>query len=110
MSLIEDSLLVDKLKAVRQAEKELKDEKNNYYLILGEWLENALQDNNEALQALFIQESENKQYLSRKHDRNVAKKIADKLSAVTKIKVSDHVSSIENQVSQGSLIDDGHRY
>lgn len=94
MSLIEDSLLVEKLAAVRLAEQAVKDEKNNYYLVLGEWLENALQDDNEHLQALFISEADNKNYLSRKGDRNIAKRIADKLSAINRTKSSEHVQSM----------------
>lgn len=97
MSLIEDTLLPEKLKAVRKAKKELEDEKNNYYLVLGEWLENALQDDNNELKKLFISESENKKYLSRKYDRNIAKKIADKLSATDKLKASNHAQNIANQ-------------
>lgn len=94
MSLIEDSLLTEKLAAVRQAEKALKDEKNSYYLVLGEWLESALQNDNEQLRELFIAEADNKNYLSRKGDRVIARKISDKLSAMDKVKPSDHVQSI----------------
>lgn len=100
MSLIEESLLAEKLEAVKQAQNALNDEKNNYYLVLGEWLENALQGDNQELKNLFISESENTKYLKRKNDRSIAKKIADKLSAVDKVKTSNHSENISNNAKK----------
>lgn len=94
MSLIEDSLLIEKLEAVKQAQNALNEEKSNYYVVLGEWLENALQGDNQQLKDYFINESENTKYLKRKNDRSIAKKIADKLSAMNKSQSSNHVQNI----------------
>lgn len=100
MSLIENSLLADKLDAVKQAQNALNDEKNNYYVVLGEWLENALQSDNQEIKDFFIKEADNNKFLKRKNDRTVAKKIADKLQATSKVKSSDHSKNFEAKGGQ----------
>lgn len=100
MSLIENSLLADKLDAVKQAQNALNDEKNNYYVVLGEWLENALESDNQEIKDFFIKEADNNKFLKRKNDRIVAKKIADKLEAISKVKSSNHSKSFETSDGQ----------
>lgn len=107
MSLIEDSLLADKLDAVKQAQNALNDEKNNYYIVLGEWLENALQSDNKDIKDFFVREAENTKFLKRKHDRVIAKKVADKLQAISKVKTSDSSKSLEHKNSDDILTNSG---
>lgn len=100
MSLIENSLLAEKLEAVKQAQNALNDEKNNYYVVLGEWLENALQSDNQEIKDFFIKEADNNKFLKRKNDRIVAKKIAEKLQASNKVKSSNHAENLEVESDQ----------
>lgn len=106
MSLIEDSLLIEKLEAVKQAQNALNEEKSNYYVVLGEWLENALQGDNQQLKDYFISESENTKYLKRKNDRSIAKKIADKLSAINKLQNSNYAqNTVKNSGQHNANLD-----
>ena len=104
MSIISDNLLSDKLQAVKQAELELQAEKDRIYIVLGEWLEQALSDNkNQDLITLFVRECENKNYLSKKTQRTTAKRVADKLATTAKTTDSKHADTVaKNQAVTGS--------
>lgn len=107
MSIVNDSLFEEKVKELQEIEKQLEQEKNNVYNVLGQWLANALDDkNNKQLIDLFVNKHDDKKYLSLKRQRAVSKKIADNLKSLSKTADSNHADNVVNPAKKAEKIDD----
>ena len=107
MSVIKDDLFAENLSKLKEIKQALTDDKNDALITLGAWLDNALDDdNNNDLRQLFIDNAENKKYLTKQYQRDLTKKIAANLKVNDKIKVSNHNKTItNNDNNQASSLD-----
>lgn len=106
MSIIKDDLFAENLAKLKEIKQALTDDKNDALVTLGTWLDNALSDdNNNDLRKLFIDNAENKKYLTKQHQRDLTKKLADTLTVNDKVKDSNHAQNIANNNSQVSSSD-----
>lgn len=107
MSIIKDDLFAENLAKLKEIKQALNDDKNDALVTLGTWLDNALSDdNNNDLRKLFIDNAENKKYLTKQHQRDLTKKLADTLTVNDKVKDSKHAQNIANNInSQASSSD-----
>lgn len=95
MSIINDDLFTENVSKLKEIKKALNDNKNDALITLGIWLDNALSDdNNNELRKLFIDNAENKKYLTKQNQRNLTKKLADNLVVNSKVKASNHDQTI----------------
>lgn len=118
MSIVSDDLFADKIKQLQALKNEINQDKDEVYKILGEWLANALaDDNNYELQAIFLGAYDSTQYLKLKKRRELLVPIAQKLESKvkesgSKIKVTPSnfrppQTSPNHQDSQDHLLFDG---
>ena len=85
MSIVSDDLFADKMKQLQALKKEINQDKQELYKVMGEWLANALgDDDNHELQAIFLDSYDNTQYLKLKRHRELLAPIAHKLEAKAK--------------------------
>ena len=107
MSIIKDDLFAENLAKLKEIKQALNDDKNGALITLGTWLDNALSDdNNSDLRKLFIDEAENKKYLTKQHQRDLTKRLADTLTVNDKVKDSNHAQTIaKNNNNQASSLD-----
>ena len=95
MSIIKDDLFAENLAKLKEIKQALNNDKNDALVTLGTWLDNALSDdNNNDLRKLFIDNAENKKYLTKQHQRDLTKRLADNLTVNDKVKDSNHAQNI----------------
>lgn len=107
MSIIKDDLFAENLAKLKEIKQALTDDKNDALVTLGTWLDNALSDdNNNDLRKLFVDNAENKKYLTKQHQRDLTKRLAETLTVNDKVKDSNHAQNIaNNNNSQASSSD-----
>lgn len=108
MSIIKDDLFAENLAKLKEIKQALNNDKNDALVTLGTWLDNALSDdNNNDLRKLFIDNAENKKYLTKQHQRDLTKRLADNLTINDKVKDSNHAQNIakNNDNNQASSLD-----
>ena len=80
MSVISDDLFADKIKQLQAIKKEINQDRLEAHQVLGEWLANALDDDdNHELQAIFLDAHDNENYVRLKKHREFLKAIANKI-------------------------------
>ena len=81
MTIISDDLFADKLKQLQALKDEINQDREEIHKVMGEWLANALgDDNNHELQAIFLDEHDNTKYLRLKKHRDLLGTVANKLN------------------------------
>lgn len=110
MSIISDDLFADKLKQLQALKKEINQDKEELYKVMGEWLASALGDNNNhELQAIFLDSHDNAKYLKLKRHRELLLPIAQKLESKVKVTPSNfrpQQTTPEYQHDQDNLLFD----
>ena len=107
MSVISDDLFADKIKQLQALKKEIDQDRLEAHKILGEWLANALDDDdNHELQAIFLDAHDNESYVRLKKHREFLKSIAHKMQGEAKETPSSFTPPKNSQDSDhGSLLD-----
>ena len=107
MSVISDDLFADKIKQLQAIKKEIDQDRLEAHKILGEWLANALDDDdNHELQAIFLDAHDNEKYVRLKKHREFLKSIAHKMQGEAKETPSSFTPPKNSQDSDhGSLLD-----
>lgn len=108
MSIIKDDFFAENLAKLIEIKQALNNDKNDAIVTLGTWLDNALSDDkNNDLRKLFIDNAENKKYLTKQHQRDLTKRLADTLTVNDKVKDSNHAQNIakNNDNNQASSLD-----
>ncbi len=104
MSVISDEFFPDHLAKLQAIKNEMDEGKTNVHNTLGIWLDNALSDkNNNQIRELFIKDAENKNYLTKKGQRDITRKIASNLSVNVRLKNSNHAENINDDYDQTVL-------
>lgn len=108
MSVISDDLFANKIKQLQALKKEIDQDRLEAHKILGEWLANALDDDdNHELQAIFLDAHDNEKYVRLKKHREFLKSIAHKMQGEAKETPSSFTPPKNSQNSDhGSLFDD----
>lgn len=108
MSVISNDLFADKMRQLQDLKKEIDQDRQEAHQVLGEWLANALDDNNNhELQALFLKAHNNEKYVRLKKHRELLKLIAHKVKSEAKVAPSSFTPPKSSQESEhGSLFDD----
>ena len=108
MSVISDDLFADKIKQLQAIKKEINQDRLEAHQVLGEWLANALDDDdNHELQAIFLDAHDNEKYVRLKKHREFLKSIAHKMQGEAKETPSSFTPPKSSQNSDhGSLFDD----
>ena len=110
MSIISDDLFADKMKQLQALKKEINQDRLEAHQILGEWLANALDDdNNHELQAIFLDAHDNEKYVRLKKHREFLKSVAHKMQSETKMAPSNFSFAPPKEIQDkehGSLFDD----
>ena len=107
MSIISDDLFANKIKQLQALKKEIDQDRLEAHKILGEWLANALDDDdNHELQAIFLDAHDNEKYVRLKKHREFLKSIAHKMQGEAKETPSSFTPPKSSQDSDhGSLLD-----
>ncbi len=107
MSVISDDLFANKIKQLQALKKEIDQDRLEAHKILGEWLANALDDDdNHELQAIFLDAHDNEKYIRLKKHREFLKSIAHKMQSEAKETPSSFTPPKNSQDSDhGSLLD-----
>ena len=107
MSVISDDLFADKIKQLQAIKKEINQDRLEAHQVLGEWLANALDDDdNHELQAIFLDAHDNEKYVRLKKHREFLKSIAHKMQSEAKEIPSSFTPPKNSQDSDhGSLLD-----
>ena len=108
MSVISDDLFTDKMKQLQALKKEINQDRLEAHQVLGEWLANALDDDdNHELQAIFLDAHDNERYVRLKKHREFLKAIANKIQSKAEVAPSSFTppKSSQNR-DHGSLFDD----
>ena len=107
MSVISDDLFADKIKQLQALKKEINQDRLEAHQVLGEWLANALDDDdNHELQAIFLDAHDNEKYVRLKKHREFLKSIAHKMQGEAKETPSSFTPPKNSQDSDhGSLLD-----
>ena len=107
MSVISDDLFADKMKQLQALKKEINQDRLEAHQVLGEWLANALDDDdNHELQAIFLDAHDNEKYVRLKKHREFLKSIAHKMQGEAKETPSSFTPPKNSQDSDhGSLLD-----
>ena len=104
MSIVSDDLFADKVSQLKALKDEIDQDRNEVYQVLGEWLANALDDDdNDALQKIFMAEYGNAKYLRLKRHRELTKLIANKLESKTKVILSSFTPPKNTSDNQENL-------
>ena len=108
MSVISDDLFADKIKQLQALKKEINQDRLEAHQVLGEWLANALDDDdNHELQAIFLDAHDNENYVRLKKHREFLKAIANKIQSKAEVVPSSFTPPKSSQNSDhGSLFDD----
>ena len=108
MSVISDDLFTDKMKQLQALKKEINQDRLEAHQVLGEWLANALDDDeNHELQAIFLDAHDNERYVRLKKHREFLKAIANKIQSKAEVVPSSFTPPKSSQNSDhGSLFDD----
>lgn len=108
MSVISDDLFADKIKQLQAIKKEINQDRLEAHQVLGEWLANALDDDdNHELQAIFLDAHDNENYVRLKKHREFLKAIANKIQSKAEVVTSSFTPPKSSQNSDhGSLFDD----
>ena len=108
MSVISDDLFADKIKQLQAIKKEINQDRLEAHQVLGEWLANALDDDdNHELQAIFLDAHDNENYVRLKKHREFMKAIANKIQSKAEVVPSSFTPPKSSQNSDhGSLFDD----
>lgn len=108
MSVISDDLFADKIKQLQAIKKEINQDRLEAHQVLGEWLANALDDDdNHELQAIFLDAHDNENYVRLKKHRELLKAIANKIQSKADVVPSSFTPPKSSQNSDhGSLFDD----
>lgn len=108
MSVISDDLFADKIKQLQAIKKEINQDRLEAHQVLGEWLANALDDDdNHELQAIFLDAHDNENYVRLKKHRELLKAIANKIQSKAEVVPSSFTPPKSSQNSDhGSLFDD----
>lgn len=106
MSVISDDLFADKMRQLQDLKKEIDQDRQEIHQVLGEWLANALDDNNNhELQALFLEAHNNEKYVRLKKHRELLRLIAHKMQSEAKVVPSSFTPPKEsNQDSEHGLL------
>ncbi len=104
MSVIPDEIFSTKLNQLKALKNEIDQDRNEIYTVLGEWLVNALNDdNNKELRELFISGYDNTKYLSKKKQREMIKPIADRTAIKLKTTASNFDAPSSKNDDQDNL-------
>ena len=107
MSIISDDLFAAKIKQLQALKREIDEDKEELYKVMGEWLANALgDDDNHELQAIFLDAYDNPQYLRLKKHRELLVPIAQKLQAEAKVGSSNFTPPKNTEDNQDNLLFD----
>ena len=108
MSVISDDLFANKIKQLQAIKKEINQDRLEAHQVLGEWLANALDDDdNHELQAIFLDAHDNENYVRLKKHREFLKAIANKIQSKAEVVPSSFTPPKSSQNSDhGSLFDD----
>ena len=108
MSVISDDRFADKIKQLQAIKKEINQDRLEAHQVLGEWLANALDDDdNHELQAIFLDAHDNENYVRLKKHREFLKAIANKIQSKAEVVPSSFTPPKSSQNSDhGSLFDD----
>lgn len=108
MSVISDDLFADKIKQLQAIKKEINQDRLEAHQVLGEWLANALDDDdNHELQAIFLDAHDNENYVRLKKHREFLKAIANKIQSKAEVVPSSFTPPKSSQNSDHcSLFDD----
>ena len=108
MSVISDDLFTDKMKQLQALKKEINQDRLEAHQVLGEWLANALDDDdNHELQAIFLDAHDNERYVRLKKHREFLNVIANKIQSKAEVASSSFTPPKSSQNSDhGSLFDD----
>ena len=108
MSVISDDLFTDKMKQLQALKKEINQDRLEAHQVLGEWLANALDDDdNHELQAIFLDAHDNEKYARLKKHREFLKAIANKIQSKAEVVPSSFTPPKSSHNSDhGSLFDD----
>lgn len=108
MSIISDDLFTDKMKQLQALKKEINQDRLEAHQVLGEWLANALDDDeNHELQAIFLDAHDNESYVRLKKHREFLKAIANKIQSKAQVAPSSFTPPKDNHDNEhGSLFDD----
>ena len=108
MSVISDDLFANKIKQLQALKKEINQDRLEAHQVLGEWLANALDDDdNHELQAIFLDAHDNENYVRLKKHREFLKAIANKIQSKAEVVPSSFTPPKSSQNSDhGSLFDD----
>ena len=108
MSIISDDLFANKIKQLQALKKEIDQDRLEAHKILGEWLANALDDDdNHELLAIFLDAHDNEKYVRLKKHREFLKAIANKIQSKAEVVPSNYTPPKSSQNSgHGSLFDD----
>jgi len=105
MSVISDDLFANKIKQLQALKKEIDQDRLEAHKILGEWLANALDDDdNHELQAIFLDAHDNEEYVRLKKHREFLKSIAHKMQGEAKVTPSSFTSPKGSQNSKHGLL------
>lgn len=107
MSVISDDLFANKIKQLQALKKEIDQDRLEAHKILGEWLANALDDDdNHELQAIFLDAHDNEKYARLKKHREFLIAIANKIQSKAEVVPSSFTPPKNSQDSDhGSLLD-----
>lgn len=110
MSIVSDDLFAAKMKQLQALKKEINQDKEELYRVMGEWLASALGDNdNHELQAIFLDSHDNPKYLRLKKHRDLLGTVANKLNKLeseTKVVSSDFTPPKSAESNQDNLLFD----
>ena len=104
MSIISDDLFAVKMKQLQALKNEINQDKEELYKVMGEWLANALgDDDNHELQAIFLDTYDNPKYLRLKKHRELLVPIANKLQGEAKVGSSNFTPPKSTESNQANL-------
>ena len=107
MSIISDDLFAAKIKQLQALKKEINEDKEELYKVMGEWLASALgDDDNHELQAIFLDAYDNPQYLRLKKHRELLVPIAQKLQGEAEVRSSNFTPPKNTDTNQDNLLFD----
>ena len=110
MSIISDDLFAVKMKQLQALKREINQDREELYKVMGEWLANALgDDNNHELQAIFLDNHDNPKYLRLKKHRDLLGTVANKLNKLeseTKVVSSGFTPPQNIESNQDNLLFD----
>lgn len=110
MSIVSDDLFADKIKQLQALKNEINQDRDEVHKVLGEWLANALaDDNNHELQTIFLDAHDNPKYLRLKKNRALLSTLATKMRSEAKLTSSKFIPPKQIQDNQEKLsFDDTH--